>query len=71
MTTGKVDWGYMVAGFKGPTGTFRFCSSDNAGPRNILSSRVPSGKVDRGKLNRHFRLNARVGRRDRKEVRPQ
>ena len=30
--TGKVDWCYIVAGFKGPTGTFRFCCNDNAEP---------------------------------------
>lgn len=63
----KVGWGHTVAGFKGPAGTFRFCSDDNGEPWNILSRLVSGGKGDLSRLNRHFRLNGEA----RQEVRTQ
>lgn len=41
--TGKVDWCYTVAGFKGPTGTFRFAVMITQSRGDILSRRVLGG----------------------------
>lgn len=49
-------------GFKGPTGTFRFFAvMINITVEHFEQESAGWGERSIGKLNRHFRLNARVG----------